>query len=166
MNIYLIGLPGSGKTTVGRELAKKLNYNFVDLDEEIEKEALMFVDEIFSFYGEKSFRIFETDALSKLNVENTVISLGGGIVLNRKNKQFLKGLVIFINTPINILEERLTKNPRPVLKSLTVTDLYLDRIKKYHDFAHVIVNDYNDINLNIEEIIRKVEEYKYENFSN
>jgi shikimate kinase len=166
MNIYLIGLPGSGKTTLGKILAKEINYDFIDLDEIIEQNALMFVNEIFSFYGEKNFRIFETDALRSLDVENTVISLGGGIVLNRENKKYLNGLVIFINSSLDIIEERLKTNPRPILKTNTLMDLYLDRIKKYHDFAHIIVNDYNDIDLTIKELILKIKEYKNEDFSN
>ena len=81
MNIYLIGMPGTGKTTIGKLLAKKLSYEFVDLDHQIEKDALMFIDEIFEQYGEKFFRELETKALKEVSTgTNKIISTGGGIV--------------------------------------------------------------------------------------
>ena len=65
MNIYLIGLPGSGKSTLGKRLAKELGYEFVDTDNIIEKEAMMFIDEIFEAYGEEYFRALENNTLKE-----------------------------------------------------------------------------------------------------
>ena len=84
MNIYLIGMPGSGKTTIGKLLADKLSKTFVDLDHKIERDALMFVDEIFEQYGEKMFRDLETKALEEVSTcDDLVVSTGGGIVTQK-----------------------------------------------------------------------------------
>jgi len=67
MKIYLIGMPGSGKTTIARKLAKQLNYTYIDLDGMIEKDAKMFIEFIFEKYGEEKFRALETSALKEIN---------------------------------------------------------------------------------------------------
>ena len=77
MIIYLIGMPGAGKSELGKKLSQVLNYQFIDMDEYIEKKACMFIDEIFNFYGEEYFRALETNTLKELsNLDNVVISTG------------------------------------------------------------------------------------------
>ena len=99
MNIYLIGMPGCGKTKTAKTIAAMYGYRHVDLDEYIEKIALMSIDEIFKRYGEGYFRQLESRALQECEkMENTVISTGGGVVKNRDNKRLIKnGIVIFRN---------------------------------------------------------------------
>ncbi len=81
MNIFLIGMPGSGKTTIASKLAKDLGYSYVDLDGMIEKEALLFIEEVFEKYGEKKFRALETEALQSISHDgNQVIACGGGLL--------------------------------------------------------------------------------------
>ena len=88
MNILLIGFMGSGKSTIGRKLAKLLEYSFVDTDSEIEEDQGCSVDEIFKYGGEECFRKIETRLLEKLlNVENFVIATGGGIVIREQNQR-------------------------------------------------------------------------------
>src|SRR5690554_1254757 len=91
MNIYLIGMPGSGKTTLGKRLAEKLNMPFIDLDNHIEQKHLLYVDEIFEMYGEEKFRLLETESLKDVENLNSVISTGGGIVMKKSNKSLMNG---------------------------------------------------------------------------
>src|SRR5947208_17194666 len=88
--IYLVGFMGSGKTTVGRRLAKKLGWKFIDLDEEIERRERRPVAEIFREHGETHFRQIERDVFKKLAVsaaaDKSVMALGGGTFLDGENR--------------------------------------------------------------------------------
>lgn len=161
MNIYLIGMPGTGKTTIGKLLAKKLSYEFVDLDHQIEKDALMFIDEIFEQYGEKFFRELETKALKEVSTgTNKIISTGGGIVTIKENKNYMNGLVIFIDTELDIIEERIQNDfPRPLLKTKTLSTLKDERMLKYIFFADVIVSNDSDPDKTVTEILKALEKH-------
>ncbi len=142
MNIYLIGMPGSGKTTIGKMLAKKLNIPFVDLDGLIEKNALMFIDDIFDKYGEAKFRELETESLKQLPPLDYVISCGGGIITKKENKELMKGLKVYIDTDIEIIRERLKHDyQRPLLKKKSLETIYQERYLKYVDFADLMVSN-------------------------
>ncbi|GHU87855.1 hypothetical protein FACS1894202_02890 [Clostridia bacterium] len=100
MNIFLIGLPGCGKTTVGRKLAQLMNLPFIDLDELIENDADMTIPEIFSRFGESGFRERERDVLNKHSlVSDSIISTGGGIVKTKGNIETMRtrGVVVFLD---------------------------------------------------------------------
>ena len=87
MIVYLVGMPGAGKSTVGKELAGRLGVPFVDLDQEIEREAGAAVADIFRDEGEASFRALEAAALVKASMEDpSVVSCGGGVVLEPANR--------------------------------------------------------------------------------
>ncbi|MBM7453782.1 shikimate kinase [Acholeplasma morum] len=161
MNIYLIGMPGTGKTTIGKLLAKKLSYEFVDLDHQIEKESLMFIDVIFEQYGEKIFRELETKALKEVSTgTNKIISTGGGIVTIKENKNYMDGLVIFIDTELDIIEERIQNDfPRPLLKTKTLSTLKDERMLKYIFFADVIVSNDSDPDKTVTEILKALENH-------
>lgn len=161
MNIYLIGMPGTGKTTIGKLLAKKLSYEFVDLDHQIEKDALMFIDVIFEQYGEKFFRELETKALKEVSTgTNKIISTGGGIVTIKENKNYMDGLVIFIDTELDIIEERIQNDfPRPLLKTKTLSTLKDERMLKYIFFADVIVSNDSDPDKTVTEILKALEKH-------
>ena len=131
-NIVLIGMPSSGKTTVGKALAKKLNKDFIDTDEEIKKNIGMEISDFFKLKGEKEFRKLESEVARQISkLQNCVISTGGGMVLNQENIDFLKlnGRVYFLDRPLNRL---IATTDRPL--SATASDLekrYKERYKLY-----------------------------------
>lgn len=145
MRIYLIGLPGVGKSTVGQALAEALGYRFVDLDSYIEQQAMLFVDEIFHLYGESYFRALETNCLMEISkISDGVIACGGGIVQTRKNKEIMDGHRIYLKTSLDEVEKRLLDSPieRPVLASKNLRDLYRERKELYEDFKTIEVENH------------------------
>jgi shikimate kinase len=98
-NIYLIGMMGSGKTTIGKYLAQDLNYRFVDTDQTIEAKEKKPITKIFQESGETNFRKLETKILEKLSVDtHSVIATGGGIVEQRNNWDYLRqGLIVWLD---------------------------------------------------------------------
>jgi len=121
-NIVLIGFMGTGKTSVGKLLANRLGYGFVDTDAKIEEEAGRSIPEIFASYGEKYFRDRETEAAREAaRLQNTVISTGGGIVLRGENLRQLRqsGVVIGLTASLDIIVERTERSDeRPLLENL------------------------------------------------
>ena len=140
-NLTLTGMMGVGKSTIGKILAKKLNYNFVDIDKLIESKENLSINLIFKHKGESYFRKIEYKViLSELKNNNSVISLGGGAFLNnaiRKNAKKLS-TSFWLDVPVEELIKRLKKNKkRPLLlnKNLseTVKKIYFDRKKIYNE---------------------------------
>ncbi len=140
-NIILIGPMGSGKSTIGNIIARRLHRDFQDSDHFIEERTGVDIARIFDVEGEQGFRDRETNALNELLSENNqVIATGGGSVLRRENQQLLKqrGYIIFLDTSINQQMQRLrrdkkrpllqTENPRERLESLLAErrPIYLD----------------------------------------
>jgi shikimate kinase len=119
-NIVLTGFMGTGKTTIGKALAKMLHMKLVDVDEEIETAQGMTINDIFKTYGEQHFRDIETAMIRKLSQEgNLVISTGGGTVLRDENMQALRenGTIFCLNAgPETILERTAGSQDRPLLK--------------------------------------------------
>lgn len=157
--IFLIGMPGSGKSTVGRLLAKTLNYQFIDLDGMIEKDALMFIDEIFEKYGEAKFRELETESLKKLPDGDIVISCGGGIVTKKENKALMTGYKIYLDTEIEIIRERLKEDYiRPLLQKKSLDTLYQERYLKYLDFSDLMISNDFSADKTVEMIMEHLKE--------
>jgi shikimate kinase len=147
-------MPGCGKTTIARYLAKDLNYTYIDLDGMIEKDALMFIDDIFEKHGEETFRKLETKALMKLPEGDHVISCGGGIVTKKENKALMKGLKIYVDTDIEIIRVRLENDyQRPLLKKKSLDTLYNERYLKYVSFADVIISNDGTIQETVQKIM-------------
>lgn len=144
-NIVIIGMPGSGKTSIGRSLAKRLDRGFVDLDREIEKIDGISVQQIFENYGEDGFREFENAACIKYGKETgIIISTGGGVVLDKQNFNPLKqnGIIVQIDRKLN----KLATKGRPLSKGgfENLVKLQIERTKKYQDFADFkVVNIYH-----------------------
>lgn len=121
LNIYLIGMMGSGKTTVGGYLAQSLNYRFIDTDQMIEAIAKKPISAIFEQSGESSFRKLETKVLAELSVyTRSVISTGGGVVQEQMNWSYLRqGLVIWLDVDLEILKKRVVEEQtRPLADKL------------------------------------------------
>lgn len=114
VSLFLIGMMGSGKTTVGRLLAAELNYQFFDTDALIEQLTGQTITEIFATAGEETFRHLETQVLAELSAyKNLAIATGGGIVLNPHNWSYLHhGLVIWLEVPEQTLAARLQGDRR------------------------------------------------------
>ncbi len=122
MKIYLIGMPGSGKSTLGRKLAKELLVGFVDLDHEIETREKKSIKEIFSLNGEDYFRQIESQVLIDWSASSTsfVMATGGGTPCYYKGIEVINetGLSIFLDVPLNQLLARLEKKTdRPLLSA-------------------------------------------------
>jgi shikimate kinase len=158
LNIFLIGMPGSGKSTVARHLAKAMHQTYIDLDGMIEKDAKMFIEDIFEKYGEAKFRSLETDALKKLPEDGAVIACGGGIVTVKSNQKFMNGITIYLDTDLEVIRERLkTDYVRPLLKQKSLETIHDERFLKYQDFADLIVSNHQDVEETVKLIIHSLE---------
>jgi shikimate kinase len=142
--VYLVGMPGAGKTVVGRELAGRLGVPFVDLDAEIEREEGRPVGVIFSEQGEASFRAMEAAALVDAGTHDpSVVSCGGGVVLEPANRIALRntGTVVYLDVPLEQLRDRVRPAAeRPLIREEgDIERLLEDRGPLYREFAaHVV----------------------------
>ncbi len=115
-NIYLIGLMGAGKTTIGRLLAKSLGLPFYDSDKAIEDLTGVDIATIFEFEGEKGFRLRENKMIKELTeIEGIVLATGGGVILDEENRTLLNksGFVVYLQCSVERLVERTARNTQP-----------------------------------------------------
>ena len=151
---------GVGKSTIGKNLAKKLNYNFIDVDKIIEAKEGRSINSIFKNESESYFRKIENDiTLAELKKRNSVISLGGGAFLNKTIRRSAKNFSIsfWLDVPIYELTKRLKKSrQRPLLfkKNIdeTVKKIYFDRKKIYNEADYRIKCK----SLKLEQIVNKI----------
>jgi shikimate kinase len=142
--VYLVGMPGSGKSTVGPELARRLDVPFVELDAEIERAAGETVTEIFRREGEARFRELEAAALADVATRDpSVVSCGGGVVLEPANRIRLRatGEVVFLSVPLDVLRGRVRPAAeRPLIHAEgDLERLSREREPLYREFAaHVV----------------------------
>ena len=118
VNLYLVGMMGSGKTIVGKLLATQLGYRFVDTDAVIEEVTKQSITQLFAGVGEAAFRQLESQVLAQVCAyTNLAIATGGGIVLLRENWSYLHhGLVVWLDVPAEVLNARLAEDTtRPLL---------------------------------------------------
>ena len=162
-NLILIGFMGTGKTTVGKRVARDLGFRFVDTDELIVETAGKSIPDIFSSDGEDAFRNLETGVLQQcIGEKNQVLSTGGGIVLRKENRELLKraGYVIWLQASAAAIVERVKRNrDRPLLATenpaQTVKKMLRERQRLYEEAADLaIATD----NLMIEETVYGVAE--------
>ena len=163
--IVLIGMMGSGKTSVGKELAKKLNVAFIDIDQEIERKCQMNISEIFQTKGESFFRKIEENVSCKLiNGKPCIISIGGGGFLNKKIRSKIKinAISIWINTSLDKIYQRLnkSKNKRPLLnyKNLkkSIKEIYDKRKPIYKKANYKIQIKSDNKKIIVDNIIKKL----------
>ncbi|MFZ6802112.1 bifunctional shikimate kinase/3-dehydroquinate synthase AroKB [Undibacterium sp. Di24W] len=146
-NIFLVGLMGSGKTTVGRALAKKLNKRFVDSDHEIEARTGVAISVIFEIEGEASFRQREADVIRDLcQQDGIVLATGGGAILNPQSRALLhtRGTVVYLKAGISsILHRTRHDKKRPLLRTADprkkLEELEQQRDPLYREVAHMVI---------------------------
>ncbi|MCG8404218.1 MAG: shikimate kinase [Phycisphaerales bacterium] len=152
MNFLLVGARGSGKSTVGPLLAARLGWPFLDLDEEIVKEAGSTIHDIFANEGEEGFRQRERAACQKLRkIKRHVVALGGGVLTDPDNRNLLKriGKVIWLRAPAAVLWSRINKDPHSVHNRPNLTaegglgeleSILAEREPQYQASAHHIID--------------------------
>ena len=152
-NIFLIGMPSSGKSTLGRQLAKSLGYEFIDLDSRIETTEGKKIAEIFALNGEEYFRKVENEQLKKILMDSKlIVATGGGVPCFYDGMEYIKnnGISIFLDVKPFMLVERMKvskKNERPLFdlesKNLLeqITEKYNDRLKYYQQADITIEGD-------------------------
>ena len=146
-NIVLIGPMGSGKSTIGRLLAKKLNAQFIDTDEVLESRTGVSVSTIFEIEGESGFRDRESKLVEELQgARNTIIATGGGAILSPKNRQMLKktGFVVYLKAELSVLYDRLKGGKgRPLLDEGDLEQklrlILAERQELYNECAHATI---------------------------
>ena len=162
MKIILIGFMGSGKTTVANILAKKLNLEVIEMDQLIlTKSGRNSISEIFSLDGERHFRNLETIAVKEISeLNNAIISTGGGIVMKKRNLEHLKnGTIFFLKTSFEILEKRLRKDDtRPLFKDkIKAKKLFNLRKNIYEKWAdHTILTDKKSIDEVVNNLLKNL----------
>lgn len=160
-NIVLIGFMGCGKTTIGEKLAYKLNYNFVDSDKQLQKEAGTNINDIFKLYGENYFRQLENSIISSIaKLKKQVIATGGGIIKNENNIRLLKksGIILYLKaSPEHIYNNIKNDTSRPLLqcedKFGKIKELLNERENLYQIYCDIIIEVSNH---SIDNIINQI----------
>lgn len=162
-SLVLIGMPGCGKTTVGKMAASRLSIGFIDLDKYIEEKTGLTIPQLFQI-GEDYFRDRESEAARDMSlIPSSIISTGGGIVKRRENVENLKknGIIVFIDRKIEDIMKDMNAEGRPLLKNNpnAIYDIYRERYSLYkacsdytienstsiEDLADKVVHLYNDV---------------------
>lgn len=153
MNYFLVGMPGCGKSSLGKELAKELNLTYVDLDKNIQKSEGRKITEIFEEEGEEYFRLKEQESLHQsIKSDNQIISTGGGAPCFFDNMDVIKshGISIYLNVPVEAIAKRMMQkakrlSKRPLIKSTSFDDLVaelrtkLENRDQYYSRADVLL---------------------------
>lgn len=162
MNIVLTGLRGSGKTTIGKLIAEKLKWKFIDLDEEIEKSEKTKIKDIVENKGWEYFRDLEKKVTKKISGNNKlVIATGGGTIIDPENEKHLKknSKLVYLYVKPEICAQRILNDPNrpPLTNKQTITEeikeLYKQRHKRYKESADFIFKRSENAEKDAEEII-------------
>jgi shikimate kinase len=161
----LIGLPGCGKSAIGKELARRLRLPFVDSDRVIESRAGCTIASLFEHEGEAAFREREAQALASLADEGpSVIATGGGVVLRRDNRDLLRDrtVCVFLDAGHDLLWKRLRRDRRrPLLQvpdpEARLRELSAERDPLYRETAHIVVQtDGRPLERLVDEVVRRI----------
>ncbi len=154
---------GSGKSAIGRVLAAKLNWHFIDLDKQIENETGLKIADIFRVEGEAAFRKYEKLVSRKLNIDKSIISTGGGFPVDPENRAWMReqGLIVWLDvSPETIFKRVRHRRHRPLLQNnMNVTfirSLLESRLEAYQDAQIQIDANSDDLEKKTEKIIEKV----------
>ncbi len=159
---YIIGPRGSGKTTIGKQLAEYKGYQFVDTDKLILERAGKSIAEIVEQHGWDYFRQLESDVLQSIKQDNVIVSTGGGIILAEENQRIMRdnGTVVYLNANPNVLVQRLAAEPqadqRPSLtgKSLLaeIEEVMQQREPIYRATAHHVIDATQPVEVIIQQL--------------
>ena len=166
-NICIMGLMGSGKSIIGKDLSKNLNLKFYDTDREIELITNKKISAIFKDEGESYFRdIEEKVCIEILTIDNCVVSLGGGSIISKKIRKIIKknSYSIYLQVKLNNLQNRLKfSRKRPLLnKNLNNNEILKNLLKdreKYYEKADLIINNDGDKSQSLKEIKSQLNKY-------
>lgn len=159
-NIVLIGMPGSGKTSIGKRTARMLGYTFMDMDDYVEKLAGQSIPALFE-QGESVFRDWETEACRALaKTQHTVIACGGGVVMRPENLEILKqsGTVYFLDRPVESIAEDIRLSTRPLLKQgkQRLYELYEQRAELYKNGADEIIPNRGRVQQTVKQLVKSI----------
>ena len=159
-NIALIGMPGCGKTTIGKLLAKKIKKDFIDMDNYIEEKFNETISDMFNI-GEEYFRDFESAACKELSKErDALISCGGGVIKRKDNIDALKksSLIIFIDRPVEYIISDIELYKRPLLKDgkEVLYKLYKERYDLYNKYCDFKVANTRNLDDIVKEIMEQL----------
>ena len=155
-NILLIGMPGCGKSTIGRALSMRLGYSFIDADAEFEEFVGISPADYIECFGVPKFRKEESEVLAGfLKCTKTVISLGGGVVEIPSNKDIIRaaGLTVYIRRSL----DRLARAGRPVTAAKGVEKLYEERREAYETWADICIENDADIDTAVDRLLEKLD---------
>lgn len=157
-NIILIGMPGCGKTTLGKIISENLGFKFFDIDQYIEEKSGKVISQLFDV-SEEHFRSVESEAVNELSKEKTsVISTGGGVIKKYINIERLKenGVIIFIDRPVDNIATDVEVSTRPLLKDGVhkLYELFHERYELYKKYCDIHVMNDSDIDETVARIIR------------
>lgn len=154
-NIVIIGMPGSGKTTVSTMLAEKLGRKILDTDTMVAEKAGVTIPEIFAAQGEAGFRRLETEVTAEVGkLSGNIISTGGGVVTVAENYELLhqNGVIVWIERDTN----KLARDGRPISLSSDLNELYAARLPLYDRFADIKADNNGDINDTVNAIMEMI----------
>ncbi|WP_160909437.1 shikimate kinase [Pontibacillus yanchengensis] len=163
MKIYLIGFMGSGKSSVGKNLATSLGISFFDTDSYIEEYTEKAIPAIFADEGEEGFRHYESNALEQLSGIEAVVATGGGIIEKTRNKDIMDedGIIVYLHTNFETISQRLQEDKNRPLWNQDLNKrkaLYERRLPMYKQFSHYIVEtddkEVEDIIYEIEDVMK------------
>ena len=162
-NVILIGMPGSGKSTVGVILAKTLGFDFIDTDLIISKNEGMKLQKIIDKKGLQSFLDSEEVAVCGLKCEKTVIATGGSVICRQRSMEYLKelGTIVYLNVPYSEIERRIKNiKTRGIAfeEGETLCDIFRKRTPLYQKYADVTIDikPFSDMESAVEGILNKI----------
>ena len=167
MNLTLVGMPGAGKSSIGKAVASRLNLRFIDTDELIRQRTGLTIGESLARLGDELFIQLEEKVVLQLgNFDNCVVSPGGSVIYSQKAMDFLKqrSLVIFLTVPVEVILDRVEPQRGVVrLQDKSLKDLFNERLPLYEKYANQTISANRDVRLVAEEIVGIIKVMENEN---